>query len=517
MQWIADTDGAKMIIVRRFIAVILCITLVPLSAAITASSVSIGEFADPLFWKNHLNDTGAYTIVIDNEALHTSLTEYFASELPLDDSTVQKFLAEAATEALLASAGDPIWIESTTTHILDEALPYLGGESDSLTIQPEFSTRVSLALASLKQSATSDKFFEYITGTDVWSELDPITLDLTFADISVPIIITQDEVLTILQSAESKQWYTLAISTFISDLQAYLEDETATFSFSLHNQIEDLTIIHTPQVAEIIDAKIEQVFSLVPQCSLSQIVTATLAHTTPDAVGYALITSSYPCVPPGITYTAAKELLDIDLEKEVSARMSDLISGDLWTEEQAEFLDAIGIVKCAINNPPRIDGNVVTTPDLNIYEPCALQATTFSEFTKIRSSYLPYVRVLQSPWIHGISIVLAIVTAGIGSRRWIGRIRWAATFSMISGSMLLAIAGSLSVLSMVTGAENLPEGILEDQQSLLIATADLLNSVMHSLSIAIFRYGSVICLGGFVFFVIGTILQKGNSKRPTLS
>ena len=72
------------------------------------------------------------------------------------------FLEEALVKALLASFSDPEWIEGTTTDIIDEAIPYLFGKHDSLTIQPELVTRVAPALTSLEKSLTSDTFYDII-------------------------------------------------------------------------------------------------------------------------------------------------------------------------------------------------------------------------------------------------------------------------------------------------------------------------------------------------------------------
>mgnify|MGYP001367106096 CR=1 FL=1 len=156
-----------MVIVRRFIAVILCITLVPVSAAITTSSVATGEVGDPVFWKNHLSDVNIYNLFHNNPTIQTSLSKSIASELPVTDSIMREFLADAGVKALLGSAGDPIWLENITTQILDEAIPYLAGQSESLAIQPELVTRVSPALESLTESTTSAEFFTYIISTSL--------------------------------------------------------------------------------------------------------------------------------------------------------------------------------------------------------------------------------------------------------------------------------------------------------------------------------------------------------------
>ena len=504
-----------MVIVRRFIAVILCITLVPVNAAITTSSVATGEFSDPIFWKNHLNDVNIYNLFHNNPTIQTSLSKSVASDLPITDSTMREFLADAGVKALLGSAGDPIWLENITTQILDEAIPYLGGESESLAIQPELVTRVSPALASLTESTTNAEFFTYIISTEVLGDLGPITLDLEAGDISLPISISNKEILAIVESEETKQWYILTVTTFFDDMESYLEGETDIFSFSLHNQLENLAAIHSPQVTRIIDTKIEQVFSLLPQCSLAQIVTATLTHVTPEAVGYALITSSSRCVPPGVTYSMAKEILDVDLEKEVSDRISEAISEDLLAKEQEDFKDILGSIKCVIHNPPRIDAIAIITTDPDTYDPCISEISSLDEFNKIRTGYLPYIRALQSPWIHGVLILFALLTASIGARTWTGKIRWAGIFSLLTGSLLLAFAVGLQAFAMLIGAESLPTEITEEYPSVSLVTIDLVRNVVRSLSIAILGYSSIVCIGGITLFVIGTILQRRVSRVPS--
>jgi len=107
-------------IIRRFIAIILCICLVPLSVLITTTSVSIRAFDDPIFWKNHLDRANIYSLWQRDEALRTSLQESIARELPLSDNTAKDLVSEATAKAVVASIGDPGWIEDTISHIIDE-------------------------------------------------------------------------------------------------------------------------------------------------------------------------------------------------------------------------------------------------------------------------------------------------------------------------------------------------------------------------------------------------------------
>ena len=305
------------------------------------------------------------------------------------------------------------------------------------------------------------------------------------------------------------------MDTLVSDLKAYLEDETVAFEFAIRPQLELLVQIHSARVTGIIDMKIEQVFSLLPQCSLQEIVTAALTNGTPEAVGYALITSSSPCVPPSITYEQAKDILGIDLEKEVPARMLDLIPQDLSMQGQEGLQDALEQVKYVIHTPPRIDTTGIYIPELDSTEPRVSQWTSFNTANETRRRYLPYLGALQSRWIHGGSLIFAIVVAIIAARGWSGRAKWVAIFSLLSGSLLVALAGSLQALAALTADQSMSYGMSQEFPSIVSATSDLIRSVMRSLSGAIFPYGLGMCLVGLALFGIGSILGKGKPGKPS--
>ena len=493
-----------MIMIRRFIAIILCICLVPLSVLITTCSVSIRAFDDPIFWKNHLDRANIYSLWQRDQSLRTSLQESIARELPISDNEAKDLVSEATAKAVVASIGDPDWIEDTITHIVDELVPYLFGKSDSLTIQPEFVTRISPALSSFNESLRNEESFSSLTAA-VASNQGSATLDLSIGDNSFPITITEDEIISLLQSEETKQWYFLTMDTLVSDLKAYLEDETDAFEFVIRPQLELLVQIHSPRVTAIIDMKIEQLFSLLPQCSLQAIVTAALTNETPEAVGYALITSSSPCIPPGITYEQAKEILGIDLEKEVSARMLNLIPQDLSMQGLEDLYGALEQIKYVIHTPPRIDATGIYIPELDSAEPSVSQWTSFNTANEARRRYLPYLGALQSRWIPGGSLVFAIVIAIIATRTWSGRAKWVAIFSVLSGSLLLALAGSLQALAALTADQSMAYELSQEYPSIASATSDLIRSVMRSISGTIFPYGLGMCLSGLALFGIGSI------------
>jgi len=501
-----------MIVIRQFIAIILCICLVPLTVLITTGSVFIEKVDESTFWKTHLARTNIYSVWHHDDALRASFQESLARELPVFDNATKDLVSEATARAVGVSIGDPDWIEATSNHIIDELVPYLFGENDSLIIQPEFVTRISPALSSFKESAGTDEFFSNLTEVIV-SKQGSTTLDLMIGDISFHVIITENEIKSILQGEETKQWYLLTMDTLVSDLKEYLTDETDAFEFAIRPHLELLIKIHTANITGIINLKIEQVFSLLPECSLQQIVTAALTNGTPEAVGYALLTASSPCVPPSITYEQAKAILGIDLEKEVSDRMLDLIPLDLSVREQADLHGVLAQIKHAVHTPPRIDATGIYIPELDSAEPTVSQWENFKTVNEIRQRYLPYLKALQFKWIHGCSLVFAIVIAMIAARGWAGRIKWAAIFLLLSGTILLALVGGLQVLAALTADQGmLPDGMSE-YISIASAVSDLIRSVMRSVSGAIFPYGLGMCLGGLVLFGIGGILGKRKPRK----
>ena len=502
-------------IARQFIAVILCIAFVPISAAIGASTVLVGELDDAAFWKHHLNESGVYSVLQNDQALQAAAIEALTSEEPSSDMDV--FLEEALVKALLASFSDPEWIEGTTTDIIDEAIPYLFGKRDSLTIQPELVTRVAPALTSLEKSLTSDTFYDIIV-TEAWKGLEEDLADLAFPDIPIQISIFEKEFLSVLHNNATKQWYIQTVDVLIDDLEAYLEDQTTTPPSPIDAPFEALVVVLSPQIATVIDTKVERIFSLLSPCSLQQIVDATATNATLDEVGIALITSSSPCVPPGITYPMAKELLNIDLENQVSDLMSemisDLIDDDMRTNAHGEILDILGPVKCAIHNPPMTDATAITIPDTDTHNPCESKVE-LHDIHETRIFYLPALRLLHSPWAHVIPVLLAVIVAIIASPQWVGKLRWLSVFAILSGASVLSIGGGLWGIGTQLAVENIPAAISQDYPTILLVSTNFLQSTTHELSTDLIRYGSVIGLGGIALFLIGIVARHRTLRNSS--
>ena len=103
----------------------------------------------------------------------------------------------------------------------------------------------------------------------------------------------------------------------------------------------------------------------------------------------------------------------------------------------------------------------------------------------------------------------------IAARGWSGRAKWVAIFSLLSGSLLVALAGSLQALAALTADQSMSYGMSQEFPSIVSATSDLIRSVMRSLSGAIFPYGLGMCLVGLALFGIGSILGKGKPGKPS--
>lgn len=489
------------------------LTLIPISSSLTVSSLIVGELSEPIFWKNHLHDSGIYSALHTDQVLQDAVIESLISEEPSSD--IESFIEEAIARALLTSFSDPEWIEGTTVAVVDEAIPYLSGKSDSLTIQPELTSRIAPVLGALEESLISDKFYDMVL-VEAWEALETELSNLTISGIPIEISITEKSFLAILQGKETKEWYTQTVTILIDDMEAYLEDQTTVPPSPFDAPFEALVMILSPQIATVIDTQVERIFSFLPPCSLQDIVAATATNPSLEEVGIALITSNSPCVPPGITYPMAKELLNVDLEKHVSDLMSemlsDLIEQDIRTDAESEILDILGPIKCAIHNPPIVEATAITIPNTETHSPCTskMELEPVEELRKTRNAYLPAITVLQSPFALPISLLLALIPAVIGSPSFRGKLKWLAGFAILYGTVILAAGGALWTLGSVVEGHIAAE-IPQEYPTLSLVISDFAGTVSHSLSGALLPYGSLIGISGIGVFVLAHLARRRGS------
>ncbi|MBG94752.1 MAG: hypothetical protein CL793_05815 [Chloroflexi bacterium] len=500
-------------ILRRFIAIILLLTLIPVSSSLAVSSLIVSEVSDPIFWKNHLHDSGLYSILHTDQVLQDAVIESLISEEPSSD--IEAFMEEAIARALLTNFSNPEWIEGTTVAVVDEAIPYLSGKSDSLTIQPELTSRIAPVLNSLEESLISDEFYDILL-IEAWKALETDLSNLSISGIPLQISITEKAFIAILQSNETREWYIQTATILLDDMEAYLEDQTTVPPSPFDAPFEALVIILSPQIATVIDTQVERIFSFLPSCSLQEIVDATATNPSLEEVGIALITSTSPCVPPGITYPMAKELLNVDLEQHVSDLMSEMLSDviqqDIRTDAEAEILDILGPIKCAIHNPPIVEATAITIPNTDTHSPCTskMELEPLQQLAKTRNAYLPAITVLQSPFALPISLLLALIPAVIGSPSLRGKLKWLSGFAILYGTIILAAGGALWTLGSVV-EENIATEIPQEYPTLSLVISDFLGTVSHSLSGELLPYGSLIGISGIGVFVIVHLARRRGS------
>ena len=223
-----------MIWIRRLIAVVLGILMIPLLVFTLLSLRVNATFLDEQFYKDQLVEADIYNFLY-SDALTVAIDQGIeeAGGLPLGVN-----LTTAEIVAGIQTTLPPDWIQREVELAIDDALPYLTGKTDTLSLSVDLAGRADVALLVIR---------DLVSGIDLHAALFDETIPQaiedelgTEVDIALGVTLTAEEVSAALARVITPSLMQSLQSQAVDELGPYLigRSDTFTFTIPLSDQVD---------------------------------------------------------------------------------------------------------------------------------------------------------------------------------------------------------------------------------------------------------------------------------------
>lgn len=216
-----------MIWIRRLIAVVLGILMIPL-LVVTLLSLRVNDtFLEEQFYKDQLVEADIYNFLY-SDALTVAIDQEIeeAGGLPLGVNLTTAEIVEGIQATL-----PPDWIQREVELAIDDAVPYLTGEADTLSLSVDLAGRADVALQVIR---------DLVSGIDLHAALFDETIPEaiedklgTEVDIALGVTLTAEEVSGALARVITPSLMQSLQSQAVDELGPYLIGRSDTFTFTI--------------------------------------------------------------------------------------------------------------------------------------------------------------------------------------------------------------------------------------------------------------------------------------------
>ena len=226
-----------MIVLRRLLAVFLIPVAAVLTAAAGAGFHAERTLPEPEFWLGRLEAVDAYERV-HSEVLPAALADFSepgADGVEFDFTRFEADIVRVAREVV-----PPEWIEAQAAGALAELLPYLLGETESLTVTVPFRDRVEAAAEAVKRESRDPAV--YLPLYDEGVEWGAQRVVRTTAGSEVRIDLTEDEAAGFVRRVAPAEWLQESITETVDGALPYVVGEADTFevAIDLEDRVDEL-------------------------------------------------------------------------------------------------------------------------------------------------------------------------------------------------------------------------------------------------------------------------------------
>ena len=267
--------------------------------------IAVDERADALLAELRalLDESDAYAVL--HERLLIPRIEYSAAEwvrgrLPLGAEVSDERIAEAAREVL-----PPEWARLQGQRIFDEATPYLKGDTDELAVSVDFSDRVDIAAAEVKdilaESPAYGLLYDEVIAPEITERLGETIEGLPFG-----ATLSSDEIVEALRDAAPPSWVRAQAERLIDEAGPYIAGHVDGFEFKV--SLAENKRLAGVALTFLVQLRLREQIDRLPVCRTIEEARSALGggRTQPT------------CIPPGIDPNLPLEVLGIDLGAEMA-------------------------------------------------------------------------------------------------------------------------------------------------------------------------------------------------------
>jgi len=428
-----------------------------------------------------LSKAQAYNLLYD-EVLDPLLEEFDQGSLPLDVNVRVSSLSAAARAII-----PPDWIQDNVEGILDEATPYMVGDTESFRVHIPFDDRVEIAAEQLKKLLAEGDVYQV-----VYDEvIEPTVTDALGGTVDLPIgiSISESEVVAAMRAVAPISWVQEQAELIIDAAVPYLTGRVDDFVISV--DLRKNKIATREQVDLLVAAKLTALLDL-PTCTQQQLIDLLTTN------GFSDIPE---CIPPGMPIEELASLVSEGIDDQIQKLVIDAIP-DSVDFNQSTLLAQIASSGDGEDSVERIndlrellaDGFTYTDADLKA-DIVARDIMSLDAFEDIRSflsegwsfteqdleaqvedtglavdtfhdlrGYFDLANTLRLLVFLPMGLILLVIGL-LGGRSWRSRLAWAGAFLTVGAAITFAVSGPVYDSQGKPRLDDLKEEIQQEIQS----------------------------------------------------
>ena len=267
--------------------------------------IAMDERADALLAELRalLDESDAYAVLHERlliPRIEEAAAEWVRGRLPLGAEVSDERIAEAAREVL-----PPEWAREQGQRIFDQAAPYLKGDTDELALTIDFSDRVDIASAEVKdilaESPAYGLLYDEVIAPEITERLGETIEGLPFG-----ATLSSDEIVEALRDAAPPSWVRAQAERLIDEAGPYIAGHVDGFEFKV--SLAENKRLAGVALTFLVQLRLREQIDRLPVCRTIEEARSALGggRTQPT------------CIPPGIDPNLPLEVLGIDLGAEMA-------------------------------------------------------------------------------------------------------------------------------------------------------------------------------------------------------
>jgi len=398
-----------MIWLRRILIIPLIVLFVLTFVSLLQATHLSDNLGESGFYKDRLRQADIYNWVYDDFApvALDEAEENQGAGLPIPLHVIKDDLLAVTKETL-----PPEWLQEKAESGIDEVVPYLVGDTDSLAVPVQLRDRIDVLAPAVVEVAGKPEIYDYLMYELVSRQI----LNNIGQAVVLPfeVTISHGEVLSAIIQVLPPSWVQERLSDIVYELADYLKGDVDRVDIVVG--LTESKAAALDRITLLADQRLRAAFDALPQCSL-----ADFEQDLPN-----LAPGSLPdCRPTGLDYEGFKTTLGIDVASSVDQYIGENIP-DSWIYSDEQLRQSVGEDNAALLDEAReltANGDTLTEADLRDFISDNGNDSTLRSFDDTRHRIHNVRTWLWALWL--IPVLLLVGIAFLGGRSWRTRLIWA--------------------------------------------------------------------------------------------